>query len=342
MFVRNNVPLNAFSTMRLGGVAAHLVEVTDRSQAQEAVEWAQSRSLPFIVIGEGSNIIWRDEGFPGLVVVNKIKHFELYEHDAETTYVTAGGGENWDEVVERTVNNGLSGIETLSLIPGTAGATPVQNVGAYGSEISDVLMAIEAYDVTQGQLVTIRGSECEFAYRTSKFKTTEKNRYIITAITLRLTKSPMRPPFYASLQKYLSENNVTDYSPQSIRQAVIAIRSEKLPDPKLHANNGSFFQNPIVSQDFVNNLTDMYPDMTYWRLDSGQVKLSAAWLVERAGFKNVHDNETGMRTWEKQPLVLVNEHAKSTQDLLNFKQKIVNAVHEKFGIELRQEPELLP
>lgn len=342
MFVLDNVPLQAYSTMRLGGVAAHLVEITDRFQVKEAVEWAESRSLPFIVIGDGSNIVWKDSGFPGLVIVNKIKRFELYKQDDEVTYITAGSGENWDSVVERAVAEGLSGIETLSLIPGTAGATPVQNVGAYGTEISDVLMTLEAYDTEEKQLVTVRGSECEFAYRTSKFKTTEKSRYAITAITLRLTKNRMKPPFYGALQRYLTEKNITDYSPQSIRDAVITIRSSKLPDPKVYANNGSFFQNPIVEQTAIRHLIDFYPELMYWEIDSTRVKVSAAWLVEHAGFKDYHDDETGMSTWKKQPLVFVNEHAQSTEDLLKFKAKIVTAVKEKFGIELQQEPELLP
>lgn len=342
MFILDNVPLNAYSTMRLGGVAAHLVEITSRFDVQKAVAWARERQLPWIVIGHGSNIIWKDEGFDGLVIVNKIEGFEQYDEDSELTYLTVGAGEIWDEVVRRAVEQNLSGIETLSLIPGTAGATPVQNVGAYGTEIADVLVTLEAYDAKEEKLITLRGSDCEFSYRNSRFKSTDKNRFIITSVTLRLARTQMKPPFYSSLQSYLNENNVSDSSPNTIRNAVIAIRSSKLPDPALHPNNGSFFKNPIVSRGIANNLIGDHPEITYWDTSEGGVKLSAAWLVEQAGFKDVHDEITGIGTWPKQSLVLVNENAKSTQDLLDFKQRIVTAVKQKFGVELQQEPELLP
>ena len=152
----------------------------------------------------------------------------------------------------------------------------------------------------------------------------------------------MKPPFYRALQHYLESNNINDYSPASIREAVIAIRSEKLPDPQIVANNGSFFQNPIVDQGKINLLIGDFPDLAYWDLGNGTSKVSAAWLVEQAGFKDYQDDQTGMRTWPKQPLVFVNDHASSTNDLLQFKQKIVTAVKEKFNIELQQEPELIP
>ncbi len=342
MFVLDNVPLNAYSTMRLGGVAAHLVEITSRFEAEKAVNWAQDRNLPFIVIGHGSNIIWKDEGFSGLVIVNSIKHFEIYQQDSEIYYLTAGAGEVWDKVVERSTQERLSGIETLSLIPGTTGATPVQNVGAYGSEIADVLMTLEAYDVEENKLITMRGSDCNFTYRGSRFKSNDKQRFIITAVTLRLTKTQLKPPFYKALQTFIDTNKITDFSPKSIRKAVIAIREAKLPDPAIHPNNGSFFQNPIISRERIKNLIYDYPEIMYWEINDSEVKISAAWLVEHAGFKDYHDVETGMSTWENQPLVFVNEHAKATKDLLTFRDKISSSVKDKFGIGLNQEPEILP
>lgn len=342
MFILDNVPLPAYSSMKLGGIAAHMVEISDRFEVREAIHWARERELSVIVLGHGTNVIWKDEGFAGLVIVNKIKKIEFYAQDENTTYVTAGAGEVWDDVVKHTVDKGLSGIETLSLIPGTAGATPVQNVGAYGSEISSVLTTVEAFDIQQDRLVTLRGDECNFSYRSSKFKTTDRGRFVITAITMRLTKSSMRPPFYGSLQRYLTERNIYDYSPASIRKAVIAIRQAKLPDPAIHPNNGSFFQNPIVSRAKIQRLIDFYPELMYWEIDNERVKVSAAWLLEQTGFKGFYDQETGMRTWNEQPLVFVNESAKSTTDLLQFKAKVTNVVKQKFGIELQQEPELLP
>lgn len=342
MYVLENVPLSGYSTMRLGGKAAYLTEITDRFEITAAVRWAKERGVPVIMIGDGSNIVWRDSGFPGLVLVNRIMRFDSFKEDDDNLYLTVGAGENWDSVVERAVNMGYSGIEELSLIPGTTGATPIQNVGAYGREIKEVLTTVEAYDTEAGSLVTIPGSECGFAYRTSRFKTTDRGRFLISAVTLHLTRRSPQPPFYESLARYLAENNVKDFTPKTIRKAVIAIRSSKLPDPAVVANNGSFFYNPIISREKLTQLMDAYPNLMYWPTDDNNVKISGAWLVEQAGFKGVHDKETGMATWEKQPLVLVNEAANSTADLIKFEQKIIDAVQSKFGITLKQEPELLP
>lgn len=165
---------------------------------------------------------------------------------------------------------------------------------------------------------------------------------MITHIVLKLSKSAPKPPFYEALQKYFDEHQITEYSPANIRRAVIAIRTSKLPDPKIVANNGSFFTNPFVTETHFKELQTKYPDIKGWPTKDGRVKLAAGWLVETAGFKGVHDAETGMATWDKQALVLVNEHARSTADLLAFRQKIVFKVDELFGVPLQQEPELLP
>jgi UDP-N-acetylmuramate dehydrogenase len=341
MYILENVPLSAYSTMRLGGPARYLTDITNRSEISEALQMAEAQNVPVIMIGGGSNIIWGDEGFPGLVMVNKIMGFEPFEEDTENLYLTVGAGENWDDVVRRTVEMGYSGIEYLSLIPGLAGGTPVQNVGAYGHEIKEVLVTLEAYDRVAKQLVTLRGDECDFGYRTSRFKGKDKGRFFICSMTLHLMKQNPAPPFYAALQKYLEENNITSYTPQIVRDAVIAIRSSRLPDPAVVANNGSFFANPIVPNDQLEQLRATYPDIPHWTVDDTQTKLSAAWLLEQCGFKDMHDQETGMATWAKQPLVFVNEHATKTADLLQFKQKVADAVQQKFGITLVQEPELI-
>ena len=328
--------------MGLGGTAAYLVEVRSRADVQAAVHWATEHRLPTMMIGGGSNIIWRDEGFAGLVIVNRISGYELLEEDETNSYLTLGAGENWDSVVARTVEAGLTGIEALSLVPGTAGGTPIQNVGAYGQEISDTLVSVEALDTQTGQLLNIRASDCAFGYRTSRFKTADRGRFYITGLTLHLTKGNPEPPFYSSVQKYFEEHGITDYTPARLREAVVAIRSAKLPDPAQIHNTGSFFANPIIDQDQLVGLMGQYESLPHWPLDDGGAKLSAAWLIEQAGFKDYHDEATGMATWPRQPLVFVNEHAKSTADLLTFKQKVVGAVQAKFGITLQQEPELLP
>lgn len=343
MNIRQDVNLRSYTTMRLGGNARYLVEVETRQELGQAVMWAKGQSLAIIVIGGGSNTFWRDEGFDGLVIVNKILHYEDFKEDESNHYVTVGAGENWDSVVQRTVETGLTGIECLSLIPGSAGGTPVQNVGAYGQEIASTLTTVEAYDNQTDQFLTLPGSDCGFSYRTSRFKTSDKGRYFITALTLHLIAGNPAPPFYGALQEYLDTNNIAEYTPSSIRNAVIAIRSSKLPDPAEIANNGSFFANPVVDEYVFAQLSDAFDgNVPRWDAGEGQYKLSAAWLIDQAGFKAYYDPETGMGTWPKQSLVLVNENAESTAQLLKFRDKIIDTVKQKYNIDLLQEPELLP
>lgn len=351
-----NVPLSAYSTMGLGGPAAYLVEVTARTQVQEALAWAAARKLPAIMIGGGSNIVWGDKGFPGLVIVNRIRGYETFEEDTDNTYLTLGAGEPWDSVVERSVAAGLTGIEALSLIPGTAGATPVQNVGAYGQEIAQTLTTVEAFDSHEDKFVTLAGSDCNFSYRDSRFKSgPDRGRFYITGLNLHLRKGNPLPPFYASVQSYFDDKGVTEPTPADLRRAVVSIRRAKLPDPAQVRNTGSFFANPIVNKWQFTDLQQRFQNIPHWPVNDntvggtvsgrqagdGSVKLSAAWLIEQAGFKDYHDEATGMATWPYQPLVLVNEKARSTADLLAFKQKVVDAVKAKFGITLEQEPELI-
>lgn len=336
-----NVPLSGYSTMRLGGNARYLTEITNRNEIASVVSWASQQKLPVIMIGDGSNIVWGDKGYNGVVLVNRIKGFEVFKEDADNAYITIGAGEEWDSVVGRIVDLGYSGVAELSLIPGTAGATPVQNVGAYGREIAETLTTVEAFDTQANQLVTIRGADCGFTYRSSRFKTTDRGRFLITTVTLHVMREQPQPPFYASLQSYLDQQHITTFSIKTIRDAVIAIRSAKLPDPAVVANNGSFFENPIVTESQSQSLLQDFPNLTYWHQPDSSIKISAAWLIEQAGFKDVHDQATGMATWAKQPLVFVNEHATNTADLLAFKQKVIDAVQTKFGITLKQEPEFI-
>lgn len=350
MFILENVPLAQYSTMRLGGQAAFLSEVNSRDDVRSAVAWANERNLPIIMVGGGSNIFWRDEGFAGLVLVNKIMGFETISEDTENVYIAIGAGENWDQAVERALATGKSGLEYLSLIPGTAGGAPVQNIGAYGHELSECFVSLEAFDLSQQKFINIPAADCAFGYRTSKFKTgPDKGRFLITNITVHLTSPlPASGEYYHWLQEYLKANNIEHPRPQDIRQAVIAIRSEKLPDPAVIPNNGSFFANPIIDADKYSELLNNYPELAswpsqcFWELPDGNYKVAAGALLEYLGFKDYHDEATGMATWHKQALVLINEHASTTADLITFKQQLVAKVHEVFGIVLEQEPELLP
>ena len=331
-----------YSTMRLGGTARFLAEASNTKDIQELHNWAQQNGASVIMIGRGSNIIWRDEGFNGLIIVNKIMGREVLAEDSHAATVKIWAGENWDKAVDWTVGKKLTGIEYMSLVPGTAGAAPVQNVGAYGGELSHSLLELEAFDSKFNAFVKLQNHECNFSYRSSRFKTTDRGRFYITSITLNLRKTNPVPPFYESLQRYLDEHGIHKFTPKVIREAVIDIRRNKLPDPEKVANNGSFFTNPIVDIAQFSRLRDLYPDIKGWQIQDGRVKIAAGWLVEKAGFKGVHDETTGMATWPAQALVLVNERARSTADLLAFRQKIVDRVNQTFGIALEQEPELLP
>jgi UDP-N-acetylmuramate dehydrogenase len=337
---QENVSLKNYSTMRLGGTARYVQEIHTPGEIGPAIDWAESQGLETIMIGEGSNIVWRDEGFNGLVLVNKIAGFEI-QHQGEQSFVTAGAGEPWDSVVMRCVMEELSGIEQLSLVPGTAGATPIQNVGAYGREISDVLVSVIAYDKVEKKMVVIPKIDCAFGYRTSRFKTTDKGRFFISSITLTVTKNRPMPPFYGALDKYLKAHGMKQPTVQEIRDSVIDIRNSKLPNPKVVANCGSFFGNPIVDAFKLDELQEQYPLIPYWLTDDGRVKLSAAWLLEQLGLKGYHEPNTGMAIWDKQALVFVNEKAPNTASLLAFRDAIVEAVDKKFQVKLEQEPELI-
>lgn len=328
--------------MRLGGIAQYLAEIVNKDELVETVTWAKSKKIDMFMIGQGSNIIWRDEGFNGLVMVNKIQGFEMTDQTQEEVYITVGAGESWDSVVERVCSLGLSGIETLSLIPGTAGATPIQNVGAYGSEIANTLVSVEAYDREKDEFTILSAADCELGYRTSNFKTKYKYRYFIVGITFKLSRKMIEAPFYDSVQEYINVHKIGNLTPQILRNIVVEIRRSKLPDPDLVANCGSFFTNPMIDTPKLHALQRSYPTIPYWQVDESRVKLSAAWLMDQCGYKAVNDPTTGISTWPTQTLVLVNTAAKKTADLLKFKQKLIRDVDLKFGVKLFQEPELLP
>lgn len=338
MQTQTNAPLSQYTTMRLGDTAKHLVTVHSANELREAAEWAAAQHMPLLVLGDGSNVIFKN-GFDGLVIINRISGFEILKDEADTVTLRVGSGENWDTTVARTVELGLTGIEGLSAIPGTAGGTPVQNVGAYGQEIADTFLELQAYDLQTHQFVVLDKATCQFSYRNSIFKSPDNRRYIIISIILQLHKGNPEPPFYDSLQRYLTDHNITEYTPQTIRDAVIAIRAEKLPDPKIIANTGSFFKNPIISREEFEKLQLVRHTMPFYETADGRIKLLAGWLIEQSGLKGYADH--GMKVYEKNALVLVNESAKSYEDLAAFRQEIINRVHDRFGVLLEQEPELM-
>jgi UDP-N-acetylmuramate dehydrogenase len=340
MDIKTNVPFSTLTTMRLGGPARFFTEVSSPNQIVELYRNAKRLEQPVMVIGGGSNIIVHDEGFSGLVIRNAILGFEILSDDEDQTTIKVGAGENWDGIVERTVERGLSGIETLSAIPGTAGAAPVQNVGAYGQEIADTLVSLEAYDSQEDRLVQLSWEDCGFSYRHSIFRGDSQGRYVILSITLKLYKKLPEPPFYAGLQKYLDDNHITTYTVQVIRDAVIAIRTDKLPDPALLPNSGSFFKNTIVEAWQYNTLHGQYEDMPAYKMDEEHYKIPSGWLIEEAGLKGLVLH--GIKVHTGNALVLINESAQNYADLSAAREEIISTVRDKFQITIEQEPLEVP
>ena len=336
MEVRTGISLKQYTTMRLGGDARFIAEANTVEDVAAIYTNAKARQLPIFVLGGGSNVIAHDEGFNGIVLLNRIKGFEVLSDDKSTATIKIGAGEIWDEVVARTVDLGLSGIEAMSAIPGTAGAAPVQNVGAYGQEVADTLVSLEAYDSHTEQVVTLQASDCGFSYRHSIFRGRAAGRYCIVSVTLRLYHAAPKPPFYAALQQYLNDHKITHYAPETIREAVMAIRADKLPDPTQRPNTGSFFKNAVIEKWQLTELEKQYPDIPRYGMSDGRYKIPTGWLIEQTGLKGqiLH----GMRIHDKNALVLINELAESYGDLAAAREEIIQAVYDKFHIQIVQEP----
>ena len=336
MDVMTNVSLKQYTTMKLGGETRFMVTADSPGDVVSLYRNAKNENLSIFVLGGGSNIITHDEVFEGIVLLNKIKGFEIISENDETTDIKIGAGEVWDDVVEKAIELGLQGIEAMSGIPGTAGAAPVQNVGAYGQEIADTLISLEAYDSKTDSIVTMLADECDFSYRNSIFRSREKGRYCILNITLRLNKAEPKPPYYASLQKYIDENDIREVNLSVIRVAVLNIRSEKLPDPAELPSAGSFFKNALVEKWKLEELQKEYSDIPNYAMSDGRYKIPTGWLIDKAGLRGYRSH--GMRVYEKNALVLVNDSATGYDDLAAIREEIVQIVFDKFGIKIEQEP----
>ena len=340
MQIKKSVSLADYTTIRLGGEARFLIDVSSVDELVSSITTAKKQNTPIFILGGGSNVIASDRGFDGLVIRIRIPGFEIIEDSPSFDIIKVGAGENWDVFVKKTVDLNLSGVEALSAIPGTVGATPVQNVGAYGQEVGDTIVSVDVYDIENDSLKTIPAEKCMFKYRDSIFRSTQKGKYVITYVTFKLLKSPPQPPFYEALEKYFTDHNITNYTHQSVRDAVAAIRSDKLPDPNISPNCGSFFKNVIVDDWKVSELKQTYPDMPSYDMGDRTFKIPTGWLIEQAGLKNqlIH----GIRVNEKNALVLINESAKSYQDLADAREQIADSVRHKFGLHIEQEPIEIP
>lgn len=340
--IETNIPLSHLTTMRIGGIAHCVIHVTSNKELRDVYEHYKKDGAPIYVIGGGSNLIAHDEGFAGVIVKNEIMGIEVLENTPKTTTIKANSGESWDELVKFSVDKQLSGIEAMSGIPGSVGAAPVQNIGAYGQELGDTFVSLEAYDTQSKNFVTLSREDCEFSYRHSIFRGKASGRYIITAVTFMLSKNKPQPPFYDSLQKYLESNNIdmTNLTVQSIRDAVLHIRSVKLPDPAKLPNSGSFFKNVIIENWKANEIREKHSDFPSFVVDNGHVKIPAGWLIERAGLKGqlLH----GIKVHKENAVVLINESASSYADLDAARTDIIEEVKSVFDIQLEQEPLEIP
>ncbi len=332
MKILENIPISSLTTMRLGGPARFVIEIEKPEDVPEAYNFAREHSLPVFVLGGGANTLGHDEGFDGVLIMNKLTGIDI-DMRGDSAVVHAMGGEVWDDLVAKTCEAGLTGIEALSKIPGTVGAAPVQNIGAYGQDISQVLINVEVFDTADSTFKTLTAADLGFAYRKSILNSSEYGRYFVIAATFELHVGQMARPFYKSLEKYIADNNETDFSPAAIRRMVSAIRADKLPDPAFIPSAGSFFKNVYVDDAHADEL--LAQGFPVYRGHDGN-KINSGWLIEQAGLsgKVLH----GFRVNEKAALVLINESASSYADLAAARQEIIDTVFEKFGFKLEQEP----
>ena len=334
---KHNIPLSKLSTFRMGGTAQEVV--TAEAEADIAGFFAElPPDAKWFLLGGGSNIVFPDGDCDTTILQLGFGKVELRQ-DGEKVFLIADGGAHWDEVVAIAVAHGLSGIEALSAIPGTVGATPVQNVGAYGTEIKDVLVSLRAYDVQTKKFVIFSNSECAFGYRDSLFKHAGKGRYIITQVTFALSQDEPDVPQYPGLADYFAERDIHRPSLQDIRDAIISIRSKKLPDPAKIASVGSFFKNAFVSKEHADKLLKEFPAMKIFPVEGGLAKVPAGWLIENAGFKGRRFGN--LSVYSGNALVLVNEGEATRAELTELIRKIQTEIQNKFGITLEPEPELL-
>lgn len=287
-----------------------------------------------MVLGGGSNVLFT-RGFTGVIAKNEIKGISIEKETEEDVLVAVGSGENWHQFVLWCVERGYGGIENLSLIPGTVGAAPMQNIGAYGVELKQVFHSLEAYEIQSGKTATFFKEDCHFDYRYSVFKGELKNRFIITKVFFYLSKKPEFNTSYGAIEETLEEMKIQELTLKAISQAVINIRQSKLPDPIDIGNAGSFFKNPIIEKIHFEALETEFPNAKGYPVEKDQVKIPAAWLIENAGWKGYRDGDIGVH--DKQALVLVNHGGGRGKDLYLLSKKIIGSVEGKFGISLERE-----
>lgn len=338
LMIQSNISLKAYNTFGIEAKARHFSTGSSVNEINEILSSSTAKQHSLLILGGGSNLLLTKD-YDGLVLKNEILGKEIISEQGDDVLVKVGAGENWHQFVMWCIEHELAGLENLSLIPGNVGASPMQNIGAYGVEIKDRFVELEALHIATGQIEKFDNNACNFAYRESVFKRELKDQYVICSVTYRLSKTPNFTISYGAIQDQLELMGITDLSIKAVSDAVIAIRQSKLPDPKVIGNSGSFFKNPVVENSLIDRLKSEFPDMPSYKVDEQHSKLAAGWLIEQAGWKGKTMGNYGVH--KKQALVLVNYGGALGSDIYNLSSDIKDSVLDKFGVDLEREVNII-
>ncbi len=334
MIIRENYSLKAHNTFGIDARCRQFVEFSSVEEGQQTAAMLRTSATPYIIIGGGSNLLLTRD-FDGIVVRSAIMGREL----SSPTDITVGSGECWDELVDYSIAQGLYGAENLSLIPGDVGASAVQNIGAYGVEVKDLILCVEAVEIASGEVVTLLAEDCGYGYRQSRFKHEWKNRYLITRVTYRLSTVFTPHLDYGNIRSELDREGIAEPTARELRNAIIRIRNAKLPDPKVQGNAGSFFMNPIVGRKEYELLAAQYQGMPHYEVDADHVKIPAGWMIDQCGWKGKSLGRAGVH--DKQALVLVNRGGATGAEIVALSDAIRRDVCDKFGIDIHPEVNII-
>lgn len=334
IMIRENISLRPFNSFGIEAHARYFSTFDSIESLYQLLNDRRAQTGARLVLGGGSNILLTGD-FDGLVLKNEITGITVLKEDEEHVYLRAGAGENWHQLVMFCVNQGYAGMENLALIPGNTGASPMQNIGAYGVEIKDIFHELEAVHINDRTMHTFSRSDCHFGYRESVFKGKYKHQFIITSVTYRLNKKPVFHTEYGAIRQELENMGVQQLSIGAVAQAVLNIRSSKLPDPKQVGNAGSFFKNPLIPRSQAEELKNKFPNLVSFPSAEGPTKLAAGWLIEQCGWKGYREGDAGC--YPKQALVLVNYGQATGRQVFDLSTKIITSVQEKFGVTLERE-----
>ena len=332
--IENNKSIKKYTTFGVPVLAKYFTQFSDLEELKEVLNDNKLMKEELLILGGGSNLLFTKD-FEGLVLKNNIKGITIEKEDENEIFIKSGGGENWHEFVLYCVEHNYAGVENLSLIPGNVGASPMQNIGAYGVELKDVFHSLEAIEIETGKLRVFNNEECEFGYRESVFKNKYKNKFIITSVIFKLSKKPSFNVSYGAIESELKKMKIEKHSIKAISDAVINIRSSKLPDPKEIGNAGSFFKNPVITKDHFEDLKRKYPQMAYYKLPNGEMKIAAGWLIDHLGWKGKRIDDYGVH--KNQALVLVNYGESAGKDIFDLSSLIMKSVLKNFQISLERE-----